>query len=100
MSATVAAGTLSITNGGSVSVYSKTYVGATTGSSGIIDFGTNGGTLTTDALFASPTQLAGTGTISTCGLVSDINLVFDSTHGAKQTVLFQGANQNITVNLV
>jgi T5SS/PEP-CTERM-associated repeat protein len=92
-------GALSITNGGSVTVAHATYVGRNTGSSGLIDFGTNGGTLTTDALLASPSQLRGTGTINACGLVSDVNLVFDSTHGAKQTLLFQGPNQNVTINL-
>ena len=40
-------GRLAITNGGSVSVANETYVGVNVGASGTIDFGTNGGTLTT-----------------------------------------------------
>ncbi len=43
--------------------------------------------------------MAGTGTINTSGLASDINLIFDSTHGLKQTVTFQQAGQRVTVNL-
>ena len=65
----------------------------------MIDFGTNGGTLTTQTLLASPAQLAGTGTINTNGLVSDIDLRFDSAHGLKQTLVFQQSGQNVTVNV-
>ena len=90
------AGTLNITNGGSVSVAGATYVAPDTGSTGAINFGASGGTLTTRSLYASPTQLTGTGTINACGLVSDVNLVFDSTHGLSQTVPGFGS---IAVNL-
>ncbi len=92
-------GTLNITNGGSVSVGGATYVGANHGSTGSINFGLNGGTLTTQSLYASPTQLTGTGTINACGLVSDIDLIFDSTHGLKQTIPLQQSGQNVTVDL-
>ena len=92
-------GALSITNGASVSVVGETFVGANTGYTGVIDFGTNGGTLTTQTLLASPAQLAGTGTINTNGLVSDIDLRFDSAHGLKQTLVFQQSGQNVTVNV-
>ncbi len=92
-------GTVSIANGGSVSVAAETYIGWTTGSTGVIQFGANGGTLTTRSLLMSPTQLTGTGTINTCGLVSDIDLRFDSTHGLKRTFALQNSGQNITVNL-
>ena len=73
-------GTLNITNGGVVTAVSTTYVGYS-GGAGTINFGPGGGTLTTKSLYASPTQLTGTGTINTRGLLSDVNLVFDSTHG-------------------
>jgi hypothetical protein len=53
-------------------------VGTQVGSTGMIQFGANGGTLTTGTLEASPTQLTGTGTINTCGIVSDVDLKFDS----------------------
>jgi fibronectin-binding autotransporter adhesin len=93
-------GTLSITNGGSVSaVNGTTYVGKEPGSAGMINFGANGGTLTTRLLCASPTQLAGTGTIVARGLISDVNLVFDSAHGLKQAVAVQRSGLNVTVNL-
>ena len=64
-----------------------------------IDFGTNGGTLTTKSLFASPTQLMGTGIINASGLVSDMDLRFDLTHGLNRTLTFQDPGQNVTVNL-
>jgi T5SS/PEP-CTERM-associated repeat protein len=89
-------GLLNISSGGTVTNDRHTYVAFNSGSSGIINFGTGGGTLTTRSLFASPTQLTGTGTINTRGLVSDVNLVFDSTHGLSQTLTGFG---NITVNL-
>ncbi len=92
-------GTLSVTNGGSVSVAGATYVGKNATSLGAIVFGANGGTLTTQSLFVSPTQLTGTGTINTRGIVSDGDLVFDASHGLAQTLAFQQAGQNVAVNL-
>ena len=92
-------GTLSITNGASVSVAGQTRVGWQSGSAGAINFGANGGTLTTTFLYASPTELSGTGTINTNGLVSDVDLKFDSSHGLKQTIAMQRPGQSITVNL-
>jgi T5SS/PEP-CTERM-associated repeat protein len=89
-------GRMAVTNGGNVSVAGSTSVGTY----GTIDFGTNGGTLTTNSLFiASPTQLAGTGTINTNGLVSDMDVRFDSTHGLRQAMRFQQTGQDVMVNL-
>ena len=93
-------GTLNITNGGAVLVAGTTYVGFDVGSTGTINFGANGGTLTTASLAASPAQLTGTGTVNARGLVSDIDLMFDSTHGLRQSLTFSGlSDQNVTVNL-
>ena len=93
-------GTLNITNGGSVSVAGATSVGFRTFSTSTINFGTNGGTLTTQSLYASPTQLTGTGTVNACGLVSDFDLIFSSSHGLKQTTAFNSlSGQNVTVSL-
>ena len=86
--------TLHISSGGSVTVGGASYVGFDAASTGTINF--SNGTLTTQSLYASPSQLTGTGTIKTGGLVSDVNLVFDSTHGLIQTVPGFG---NVTVNL-
>ena len=91
-------GTLFITNEASVTA-PQTWVGVNAGSTGLIDFGANGGTLTTGALLASPTQLAGTGTVIAQGLVSDIDLKFDAGHGLEQTIPWQQSGQNITLNL-
>ncbi|MGD9127122.1 MAG: dockerin type I domain-containing protein [Planctomycetia bacterium] len=94
-------GTLNITNGGLVSVANTTYVAYYEGATGSIHFGTGGGTLTTRSLVASSAQLFGTGTINTNSIVSDYDLVFDSTHGLTRTFTIGGSEQdrNITVNL-
>ncbi|MCE5266853.1 MAG: PEP-CTERM sorting domain-containing protein [Planctomycetaceae bacterium] len=92
-------GTLTMTNGGSVSVASTTYLGANEGSTGLLVFGTGGGTLSTRSFLGSPTQISGTGTINTQGIVSDVDLKFDSVDKLRQTLLLQKAGQNITVNL-
>ena len=92
-------GTLAITHGAAVSVGGATYVGWGNGSTGGIQFGANGGTLTTQSLWASPSQLTGNGTINTQGLVSDVNLVFDSTASLSQTLTFNGPGQNIALHL-
>ena len=89
-----ATGTLNISNGGTVVVTGTTSVNA-----GAINFGTNGGTLTTGSLYVSPTQVTGTGTINTCGLVADGNMVFDTTHGPSQILTWNSAGQNVTVHL-
>ncbi len=92
-------GTLNVFNGGSVSVVGDTYVGLGTGgigSVGAINFGASGGTLSTLSLLASPSQLTGTGTIYACGLVSDIDLRFDATHGLTQTIV---PNENVSIHL-
>jgi large repetitive protein len=93
-------GMLNISGGGAVSMDSGTYVAQNAGSTGTIHFGSGGGTLTTRSLLASPTQLTGAGTINTRGLVSDIDLVFDATHGLSQMLTLNSQpDQNITVNL-
>ena len=93
-------GTLNISGGAVVSVVEDTYLAYLPSSSGSINFGTSSGTLVTGSLCASPTQLTGTGTINTRGLVSDIDLVFDSNHGLNQTITLKSRpDQNITVNL-
>jgi len=93
-------GTLNISGGGAVSVDGQTLAAHEAGSTGLIRFGTGGGTLTTESLSASPAQLMGTGTINARGLQSDIDLVFDSEASLTQTVVFDSLpDQNVTVNL-
>jgi len=102
-------GTLNISCGATVSAAGSTYVAYVptqedsspgADSTGLINFGSGGGTLTTRTLYASPTHLTGTGTINARGLVSDIDLVFDSTHGLNQTLKFNSQpEQNVTINL-
>jgi T5SS/PEP-CTERM-associated repeat protein len=89
-----AAGTLNITNGASVSVTG----GTTIGTQGTINFGANGGTLTTTGTLsiASSAQLLGSGTISSSGIVGDLNLVFNASHGVTQSIAL---NNGVTLNL-
>ncbi len=91
-------GTLNITGGGTVIVNKTTNAAYNPGSTGTINF--DNGTLTTAGLAASPSQLTGTGTINTRGLVSDVDLVFNSPVSLNQTFLFKYLpNQNVTVKL-
>ncbi len=72
--------------GGSAVVTGNTYVGYGDASSGTIDFGSGGATLSTRGLFASASQITGIGSIETKGLVSDENLTFDSAASLDQTL--------------
>ncbi len=91
-------GTLNITNGGTVNATYKTQVAVNDGATGEIHF--DGGTLATVSLLAGATQLTGTGTINTHGLISDVDLLFDSTHGPTHTfTLDSQPDQDITINL-
>jgi len=93
-------GTLAISNGGVVSVGKATYVGYLPSSTGTIAFGSGGGTLATGGLCVSPSQLTGTGTINTRGLISDVDLVVDSAANLMQTFRFNAEpDQDITVNV-
>ena len=77
-------GTLNITNSGLVTVEGNTSTSYGSESSCTINF--VNGTLETGGLLVDPDDLTGTGTINTHGLVSDIDLVFDTTHGLTQTI--------------
>ncbi|WP_168205985.1 S-layer family protein [Geobacter sp. FeAm09] len=84
-------GKLSILNGSKATVTGKT----TLGTSGSLDFGPNGGTLTTGMLYATPAQISGSGTITTNGIISDVNLVFDASHGVSQSFAQNGIVYNL-----
>ena len=92
-------GTLSIANGANVTAAGTTYLGYQPGSAGAICFGPNGGTLTTNMLYTSAAALSGTGTINTCGLTADFDLILDSSHGLTQQTTIQGSGRLVTVNL-
>jgi T5SS/PEP-CTERM-associated repeat protein len=90
-------GTVNISSGGAVAIGGETSLGSS-GGTGVINF--NIGTLNTGGLLAGASELTGIGTINTHGLVSDANLVFDATHGPRQTIVLSSLpGQNITVNL-
>ena len=91
------AGTLNISDGGLVEVSGDTYVAPYGDSTGAINF--DGGTLTSSGLLSSMSDLSGTGTVNSNGLVSDVDLVFDATHGLIQTLTLDGPDRDITVNL-
>ncbi len=89
-------GSLMIQNGAAVQVGGITTINTVVGS--VINL--SNGTLSTKSLIAAPTQLAGTGTINTHGLITDIPLVFDQAHPSQQQiVLASQPNQNVTINL-
>ena len=91
-------GTLNITGGGEVTGGWTTWVSRYPSSTGSIHF--DNGTLTTGGFISASDDLTGTGTINTGGLVSDVDLVFDATHGLSQTLTINdNPGQNITVNL-
>ena len=91
-------GTLEITDGGAVAISGVTQVAKRSGSSGTIHF--ENGSLSTDELLCAAADLTGTGTVHTHALVSDVDLVFDATHGLNQTItLNELPDQNITIHL-
>lgn len=102
-------GTLFITNGGYVSVGSTTIVSviggkpaggtSTTMGKGTIDFGANGGTLSTKSLYSASADLMGTGTIVTRGLVMDTNLTIDSAASMIKNFSIVDTGKNIAVAL-
>ena len=91
-------GTLNITQGGTVDVAKDTKVAWNPNSVGLIQLGT-GGTLETGGLLSSFDNLKGTGTINTRGLVSDVELVFDSESDLTKSLPLNGDGQDITLNL-
>jgi fibronectin-binding autotransporter adhesin len=91
-------GVLNITNGGVVDAHFDTWVAYGSDSSGEIHF--ENGTLTAGGLGCSFDDLSGTGTINTHGLVSDVDLVFDATHGFNKTfAVNENVGQDVTINL-
>ena len=93
-------GTLNILDGGKVTIGGTARVADNAGATGLIDFDSGGGTLTSKSIWVSTVDLKGSGTINTHGLVSDVDVVFDSARGASQTFLISGLpNQNVTVHL-
>ena len=91
-------GTLYIEDGGVVQATNDTWLGSSDISSGVIHF--DQGTLNTGALMAPVDGLQGTGTINTTGLISDMNVVFDTTHGLQQQIILTSLpDQNVTINL-
>ena len=93
------AGTLNVTHGSLVTVTGTTYVAYASTATGSINFGPNGGTLTTQSLYGSPAQVTGTRTINARGLVADGTVVFDATHGATQSLPWVNTQQNVILNL-
>jgi len=92
-------GTLNIANGAAVSA-TAVYVGNTNGSngasSGQLNFGAGGGTLTTKSLYIAPSQVSGTGSIVANGIVGDITLTLTS---ANQTIaLTSGVNVSLSAS--
>jgi T5SS/PEP-CTERM-associated repeat protein len=91
------AATLTIADGAAVEVDQTTYVGR---SGGIASIHFDNGTLETTTLWASPDQILGAGSVTTHGLVSDVDLQFDDDHGLQQMIVLDDApGQNVVVDL-
>ena len=94
----IGTGRLYLEDHGVANVAQDTWVGSNLSETGLITF-TNG-TLNTGGLLTSPAHLLGTGQINTTGLVTDIDLIFDATHGLQQQFIINSLpDQNITINL-
>ncbi len=85
-------GSLDILNHATVQVLGETVLNE----NGTINFGENGGTLTTGALYTGASQLSGSGTVNTCSIVADADIVLDSTYESTQSFLID----QVTVSLV
>ncbi|MCP4376470.1 MAG: PEP-CTERM sorting domain-containing protein [bacterium] len=90
-------GTLTIADGGLVDILGNTHVSYNSTASGTINF--DNGTLTTGGFLGAVADLSGAGTINAKGLVSDVDLVFDASHGLTQTLTVNDSERNITINL-
>ena len=91
-------GLLTIANEGEVVARGDTYVAYKAQASGRIHF--NDGILRTTTLFAGRTDLSGVGEIYTNGIVSDVDLIFDSPQSLSQSFDIDTSDgQAITVNL-
>lgn len=91
-------GTLQIENGGLVQVGMTTHVAARSFNQSKIMF--SNGTLETTSLFAAANSLPGVGVIEAQGLVSDVDIVIDSSSGlSPQIILNNLPGQNVTINL-
>ena len=92
----IGSGTLNIAGGGLVEVIENTFVAPSVGK---IDL--DNGTLTTGAFLGGVgvSDLDGSGTINTHGLVSDVDLTFDTMASLTQTLTLNDSGRNIAVNL-
>ena len=88
-------GHLTIADGAVVEVAQTTFVQA---GSPKIEF--NNGTLSTHELRAYASRIQGNGVINTNGLVSDIPISFDQSHGLQQPIVLNSqSGQNVLINL-
>lgn len=91
-------GTLNLADGAAVYVDKDTIIREHDIGQGVIQF--SGGELNTGGLMTAMADLLGSGTINTAGLVSDLDLVFDSSTGLQQQILLNSLpDQNITINI-
>ena len=91
-------GTLNILDTASVEVTRNTVIRCNAESPGTIHF--DNGTLVTGGLICDFDNLSGTGVIQGGGLVGDVDLIFDATHGLEQTLsIADNPGQDITLNL-
>ncbi len=95
-------GTLNISSGvvnvSDETIIANATIGDTAFGVGAINF--DQGTLNTGGLKASPAELRGTGTINSKGLVSDVDVTFNTAFSLQQQLVLNSVpDQNITINL-
>lgn len=93
-------GILNISGGGSITVFGSTVVGSLQSTAGQINFLGSGGTLSTRDFTAAFSQVTGsTGTINTHGIISDVGLTFDGSHGARQRIATLGSGVGLWLDV-
>ena len=93
-------GTLTISNGGTVTANDATYVWPELRFDGNDQFRRQRWNADHRITIGITERIDGVGTINCHGMLSDIDLVFDSTHPLKQTITLNGlSGQNITLNV-
>ena len=90
-------GTLNLADGGLLEVSEDMFLAES--NVGPVSVNFNNGAITTGGFLGAANDLSGVGTINTKGLVTDAELIFNSTRGLTQTVTLDGPGRAITVNL-
>ncbi|MEM9345126.1 MAG: PEP-CTERM sorting domain-containing protein [Planctomycetota bacterium] len=93
-------GAINIDNGAEINVGYSTELGALGNAPNNTTLNFNNGTLNTGTLIAAPRNITGTGIVNSNGLVSDFDIVFNTSNGLQQQIVLDDLlGQNVAVNL-